>query len=136
MERKPYISPSFSYVPLEETLEIMIRKRKLFIGIPKETSFQENRVELTPDAVSVLITGGTIKGLHKLQSMGEIPVLDLGVLRRLPHSKVPSTSGFFSNARNIRTVMGLSLWLLKPSSASSRQIWASGLPSAKSAKTL
>jgi alanine dehydrogenase len=58
VERKPYISPSFSYVPLEETLEILPRKRKLFIGIPKETSFQENRVALTPEAVSVIVNSG------------------------------------------------------------------------------
>lgn len=30
----------------------------MFIGIPKETSFQENRVALTPDAVSVLVNDG------------------------------------------------------------------------------
>lgn len=58
MSKKPYISPSFSYVPLEETLEILPKKRKLFIGIPKETSFQENRIALTPEAVSVLVNNG------------------------------------------------------------------------------
>jgi alanine dehydrogenase len=58
MSKKPYISPSFSYVPLEETLEITPRRKKLFIGIPKETTFQENRVPLTPDAVSVLVNDG------------------------------------------------------------------------------
>jgi alanine dehydrogenase len=58
MTKKPYISPSFSYVPLEETLEIIPRKKQLFIGIPKETSFQENRVPLTPDAVAVLVNDG------------------------------------------------------------------------------
>lgn len=30
----------------------------MFIGIPKETAFQENRVPLTPDAVSVLVNEG------------------------------------------------------------------------------
>jgi len=56
--KKPFISPSFSYTPLEETLEIMPRKKRLFIGIPKETLFQENRVALTPEAVSVLVNSG------------------------------------------------------------------------------
>src|SRR5438067_1394102 len=56
--KKPYISPSFSYTPLEETLEILPKKKQLFIGIPKETSFQENRVALTPEAVSVLVNNG------------------------------------------------------------------------------
>jgi alanine dehydrogenase len=58
MIKKPYISPSFSYVPLEETLEIIPKKKQLFIGIPKETSFQENRIALTPEAVSVLVNSG------------------------------------------------------------------------------
>ncbi len=58
MSKKPYISPSFSYVPLEETLQITPKKKQLFIGIPKETSFQENRVALTPEAVSVLVNNG------------------------------------------------------------------------------
>lgn len=55
---KPQISPSFSYVPLEETLEIQRKKKQLFIGIPKETMFQENRIPLTPEAVSVLVRNG------------------------------------------------------------------------------
>ncbi len=58
MSKKPYISPSFSYIPLEETLQITPKKKQLFIGIPKETSFQENRVALTPEAVSVLVNEG------------------------------------------------------------------------------
>ncbi len=58
MSKRPYISPSFSYVPLEETLEILPKKKDLFIGIPKETAFQENRVPLTPEAVSVLVNNG------------------------------------------------------------------------------
>lgn len=58
MSKRPYISPSFSYIPLEETLEVQPKKKQLFIGIPKETSFQENRVALTPEAVSVLVNNG------------------------------------------------------------------------------
>jgi alanine dehydrogenase len=58
MSKKPYISPSFSYIPLEETLQIAPKKKKLFLGIPKETSFQENRIALTPEAVSVLVNNG------------------------------------------------------------------------------
>lgn len=55
---KPFVAPSFSYIPLEETLEILPKKKKLFIGIPKETSFDENRVALTPEAVAVIINNG------------------------------------------------------------------------------
>ena len=45
-------------LPQEETLEVLKRKGELFIGIPKETSFQERRVCLTPDAVSALVNNG------------------------------------------------------------------------------
>ncbi|MFK7781643.1 alanine dehydrogenase [Psychroserpens sp.] len=45
-------------LPQEETLEILRQKGNLFIGIPKETHFQEKRVCLTPDAVSALVTNG------------------------------------------------------------------------------
>ena len=45
-------------LPKEETLEISKEKGALFIGIPKETSFQEKRVCLTPDAVSALTSNG------------------------------------------------------------------------------
>lgn len=58
MTKKAFVSPSFSYIPLEETLEIIPKKKKLFIGIPKETHFNENRVALTPESVSVLINNG------------------------------------------------------------------------------
>lgn len=45
-------------LPKEETLEVLKRKGNLFIGIPRETSFQEKRVCLTPDAVSALVNNG------------------------------------------------------------------------------
>ncbi|AXT19981.1 alanine dehydrogenase [Flavobacteriaceae bacterium AU392] len=45
-------------LPQEETLEVLKQKGNLFIGIPKETSFQEKRVCLTPDAVSALVSNG------------------------------------------------------------------------------
>ncbi|WP_452230239.1 MULTISPECIES: alanine dehydrogenase [unclassified Lacinutrix] len=45
-------------LPQEETLEIFKQKGNLFIGIPKETAFQEKRVCLTPDAVSALVSNG------------------------------------------------------------------------------
>ena len=55
---KPFVAPSFSYIPLEETLEIIPKHKKLFIGIPKTSSFDENRVPLSPEAVAVLINLG------------------------------------------------------------------------------
>ena len=39
-------------------IEVLKRKGDLFIGIPKETAFQEKRVCLTPDAVSALVNNG------------------------------------------------------------------------------
>lgn len=42
-------------MPQEETLEVYNKKGALFIGLPKETHFQEKRVCLTPDAVSALV---------------------------------------------------------------------------------
>lgn len=57
-QHKPSISPSFSYEPLEETLDLPPRPEKMMIGIPKETAFQENRIALTPDAVGVLVSNG------------------------------------------------------------------------------
>jgi alanine dehydrogenase len=55
---KPFVSPSFKYETLEETLDVKPKGVELFIGIPKETSFQENRIALTPEAVSVLVANG------------------------------------------------------------------------------
>lgn len=55
---KPFISTSFNYETLEETLDIKIEGSKLEIGIPKEIAFQENRISLTPDAVGVLVNNG------------------------------------------------------------------------------
>lgn len=45
-------------LPQEETLEVYKRKGELYIGIPKETAYQEKRVCLTPDAVSALVSNG------------------------------------------------------------------------------
>jgi alanine dehydrogenase len=55
---RPFVSPSFTYETLEETLDIKPKGIELFIGIPKETSFQENRIALTPEAVKVLVANG------------------------------------------------------------------------------
>ncbi|MBQ4801962.1 alanine dehydrogenase [Aquimarina sp. MMG015] len=45
-------------LPQEEMIEVARKKGKLFIGIPKETSYQEKRVCLTPDAVAALTAHG------------------------------------------------------------------------------
>ncbi len=45
-------------VPKEQLQAIAENDRKLYIGIPKETSFQENRVALVPEAVNLLVNNG------------------------------------------------------------------------------
>ena len=47
-----------SLMPKEEMLEVPRKKGTLFIGIPKETSFQEKRVALVPEAVGLLVANG------------------------------------------------------------------------------
>jgi len=44
--------------PQESMLEVKSKKHKLYIGIPKEVSFQENRIPLTPLSVALLINNG------------------------------------------------------------------------------
>ena len=45
-------------LPQEEMLELKRSRQNLFIGIPKENSFQENRVALVPSAVKLLVSNG------------------------------------------------------------------------------
>src|SRR6187399_2347784 len=47
-----------AYAPQEEMLEVARKKGNLFIGIPKEIAYQENRVALVPDAVALLVNNG------------------------------------------------------------------------------
>lgn len=44
--------------PQEAMLETKTKKNNLYIGIPKETSFQENRIALTPLSVALLVHNG------------------------------------------------------------------------------
>jgi alanine dehydrogenase len=45
-------------MPKEEKLEIGKKGKNLYIGIPKEASFQETRVALVPEAVALLVSNG------------------------------------------------------------------------------
>ncbi len=60
MENNPiqYSFGSTGLLPKEEMLETGRKKRKLVIGIPKETSKFEDRVPLTPQGVELLIMNG------------------------------------------------------------------------------
>jgi alanine dehydrogenase len=44
--------------PQEEMLEVGRKKQSLYIGIPKETEFQEQRVALVPESVGFLVSNG------------------------------------------------------------------------------
>ncbi len=54
----PYHNHAGKYLPQEEMLEVKKQKDFLTIGIPKETTFNENRVALAPEAVSLLTQNG------------------------------------------------------------------------------
>jgi alanine dehydrogenase len=45
-------------MPQEERLETGKKKGRLYIGIPKEITFQENRIALVPDAAALLVNSG------------------------------------------------------------------------------
>ncbi len=55
---KPFVSPSLAYETLEETLDVKPKTESLTIGIPREDSFNENRIALTPEAVGVIVANG------------------------------------------------------------------------------
>ena len=52
------LATSRAYFTQESMLAVETRKRKLFIGLPRETSLQENRLGLTPEAVQHLVAAG------------------------------------------------------------------------------
>ena len=61
----PDIKPEFfslgsagKLMPQEEMLEVRKQKKNISIGVPKETSFQENRIALVPEAVGLLAQNG------------------------------------------------------------------------------
>jgi len=51
-------SQSGSLQPQEEMLEVKKSRSNLTIGVPREISFQENRVGLVPEAVNLLVQNG------------------------------------------------------------------------------
>jgi len=55
---KETVLSSLGILPKEEMLEVKRDSKQLLIGVPKESSFQENRVSLTPDSVGLLVDSG------------------------------------------------------------------------------
>jgi len=47
-----------SLSPQEQLVKVKKGKNTFFIGLPKETALQENRISLTPDAVALLVNNG------------------------------------------------------------------------------
>ena len=45
-------------IPQEERIEVLKKRGKISVGIPRENQTEENRICLTPDAVSVLTSNG------------------------------------------------------------------------------
>ena len=45
-------------IPQEEKLELKKQAKSLFIGVPKEITFQESRIAIVPDAVQLLVSHG------------------------------------------------------------------------------
>jgi alanine dehydrogenase len=46
------------FMPQEEMLEVRKEMKQLVIGVPRESSFRENRISLVPDAVGLLVQQG------------------------------------------------------------------------------
>ena len=49
---------SGNLIPQEEKLELKKQAKSLFIGVPKEITFQESRIAIVPDAVQLLVSHG------------------------------------------------------------------------------
>jgi alanine dehydrogenase len=52
------IKKEFNLTPKEALAELMPIRKSLFIGIPKETAFQEKRIALTPNSVATMVNQG------------------------------------------------------------------------------
>ncbi len=56
--KKEIVNLYHDLIPQEEIVEPKRKKKSFSIGIPRETSFQENRIALVPDAVGMLCQNG------------------------------------------------------------------------------
>ena len=52
------IASKLGLQPMEQPSMVATRKAKLVIGIPKEKTFQEHRIGLTPESVKTLVANG------------------------------------------------------------------------------
>lgn len=56
--QKPSVTAQFAWATQEERVAVAPKARELYIGIPREQAFQENRVPLTPESVALLVNRG------------------------------------------------------------------------------
>jgi alanine dehydrogenase len=54
----PEFMQSGQYMPREEMLEVSSGKKMLTIGVPKESAYTENRIDLVPESVGLLVQNG------------------------------------------------------------------------------
>lgn len=52
------IAKEFGFRPQPETLAVRSKSDALFIGIPRESTFQEKRIALSPESVALLVNSG------------------------------------------------------------------------------
>src|SRR5258706_414107 len=57
-KRSKAVDALLSMLLQEEMVEVRKGERQLYIGIPKEISFQENRIPLIPESVALLVNRG------------------------------------------------------------------------------
>ena len=57
-------------MPQEELLETGLKKKKVSIGIPRESDLNEKRVPLTPEAVNILVEAGNTIYVQEKSGMG------------------------------------------------------------------
>src|SRR5690606_40964815 len=60
-KRKPgfeALASKTSLYPQEQLLAVARKKHSFYIGLPREISFQENRISVTPDGVALLVNNG------------------------------------------------------------------------------
>jgi alanine dehydrogenase len=54
-ETQRELSEAVMMLPQEKLQAVGSKRKRLYIGIPKENSLQENRVALTPESVQLLV---------------------------------------------------------------------------------
>jgi len=78
-----------------ETLDVLPRQQRILIGIPKETTLQENRVALVPHAVATLTAHGhrvlVENGAGEKANFSDFEYAEVGA--QLAHSAEEYTSG-------------------------------------------